>query len=156
MKSAWSVTLFLLKTWKSMTLQAFLLILDGNHWKRLGCHAFLSHNMETCDASRVLTDFRLKSLEALGVSHFSCKKTWTSMTLQACLRILGKQSLIFYNPLCFFVFFAGFERKCGSVAPKWCSREWFLELIRGIRGIRGIPGSGVSFHARPLVRMTGV
>ena len=40
--NAWSVTLFLQKAWKSVTLQAFLLILGENHWKRLECHTFLA------------------------------------------------------------------------------------------------------------------
>ena len=45
-ENAWSVTLFLLKNMKSMTLQAFLLILFENHGKRLECHTSLAKKHE--------------------------------------------------------------------------------------------------------------
>ena len=45
-KSAWSVTLLLLKVLKSVTLQAFWLILGENHSKRLERHTFLAKSMK--------------------------------------------------------------------------------------------------------------
>ena len=160
------------KVWQ---FKRFLLILHEHHWKRLERHTLLAKSMKKCDTSSVLADFRWKSLNAWSVTLF-LQKALKSVTLQVFLTDFMWKSLILFTTLCIFLcLLAGFERKCGNVAPKWCSQECFLELIPGIRGIpgfpgipriRGIPGipgngvtkcgSGVSFRARPLVRMAGV
>ena len=171
MEDAWSVTLFLLKSMKKLTLQAFWLIWCENHGKRLECHTFLAKKHEKCDTPRVLAYFMWKSLKTLGVSHFSCKKHEKCDTSSVFADFRWK-SLVFDNTLCFFMFFGRIWAKVWECYSKMMLWEWFLELIPGIPGIRGIPGcpgnpgipgsgvtkcgSGVSFHARPLVRMTGV
>ena len=74
-ENAWGVTLFLLKTLKSLTLQAFWLILGESHWKRLVRHTFLAKKHEKgVTLQAFFADFRWKSLKCLECHTFLAKK----------------------------------------------------------------------------------
>ena len=89
------------------------------------------------------------------------QKASTRVTLQEFLWILGEHHCFFTTLYAFCLcFLPDLSESVGVLLQNDPRGSVFLELTRGIPGIPGSGvtkcGSDVSFHVRPLVRLTGV